>query len=542
MKRLPLLLSLLFACGPINEPGPANPTGPTGGGGGTQPAQPAVAGDVSIEVDKLSLTSSVVFEPFAFDRNRPGMPLVDPKVKVTLAQQRTKFSRTRDPVDKQAQAMVLATMLWREAKTADKPKEKELWTEARQALRDAAAVAGKDIDEDMLRMLASYELLFDDYVAAEKAWEQLIVKDPKHEELPVRKAWWAYSLLKQGKNAEALKIVAAEPLAPTQPDLAYVTAWAKWRTGDGAGAWEAILTAAKGWTNAATKDDVEFDVLQMAGRTKSPFAQAMPRLFDVLSAKQPAQQFQLLVKLGTTVYRNVGRWTEGTAAIEEALKVYGAQVGPIDRARLRIVQAEYQVRFDTPDVATKYAKQAIEALGCNPPCAEKDKQDVIARVSSIARLFHLLYATANDIRYYQPANDLYVLVVPLVADPKRQAETKQYAETLQRTLKNTKVGTGTHSKDAVRVIVEIHQEEVLGCYEATLVTSPKISGTLVVNLESDQTGAIKGVSTEPKAGQADMAAVAGCVAEHARKWSLPKRGTAGATRVKATFELTTSKK
>jgi hypothetical protein len=69
------------------------------------------------------------------------------------------------------------------------------------------------------------------------------------------------------------------------------------------------------------------------------------------------------------------------------------------------------------------------------------------------------------------------------------------------------------------------------------VANPKIAGTLIVHLESDQTGAIKGVDTEPKAGQADLAAVAGCTAGHARKWNLPKRGMAGTTRVKATFTL-----
>jgi len=77
----------------------------------------------------------------------------------------------------------------------------------------------------------------------------------------------------------------------------------------------------------------------------------------------------------------------------------------------------------------------------------------------------------------------------------------------------------------------------VGCYEERLVVSPKIGGTLVVTHDSDQSGAIKGVATEPKAGQADLAAVAACVAEHARKWNLPKRGMAGTTRVKAPFTL-----
>jgi tetratricopeptide (TPR) repeat protein len=537
MKAWPMLLTLLIACGPMNPDAPANPTGGGGAGTGTsdaKPGQPAAAGDVSIELDKFAVTG-VVFEPNAL--NRPGMPLVEPKRKLTLAQQRSVVTNSRDPVVKQAQAAVLATMLYKESKTADKDKEKELLGEARQALRDAAAAAGKEVDEVTLRLLGSYELAFEDYAAAEKAWADLIAKDPKDKETPYHKAWWAYSLLRQWKNTEALAVVNAEPLSETQPELAYVTAWAKWRAGDGNAAWEALITAAKGWGTNTGKDVVDNDLILLAGRTKVPFAQAAPRLFEVMGAKQPAQQYDILAKLGSKSYQFAGRWTDGIAAIEEALKVIGAQVPPNDRSYLRYMQADFTVRLDTPDVAAKYAKQAIEAIGQCPKCTEKEKQDLISAVAVMARLFHIMYATANDIRYYQPANDLYVLTKPLISDAKRRADTNNDLETLQRTLKNTKVGTGTHGKDAIGVIVSRHLQEVQACYEERLVGSPKLGGSLVVTLDSDQSGAIKGVATEPKAGQADLAAVASCVAEHARQWNLPKRGMAGTTRVKVPFAL-----
>jgi hypothetical protein len=201
------------------------------------------------------------------------------------------------------------------------------------------------------------------------------------------------------------------------------------------------------------------------------------------------------------------------------------------------VQADYTVRLDTPDVAAKYAKQALEGLGQCPKCTEKEKQDVISAIANMARLFHIMYATANDLRYYQPANDLYVATIPLIADPARRTGVNNDAETLQKTLKNTKAGTGTHGKDAIGVILGRHAQEVQACYEERLVGNPKLSGSLVVTLDSDQTGVIKGVSTEPKAGAADLAAVASCVAEAARKWNLPKRGMAGTTRVKVPFTL-----
>jgi hypothetical protein len=42
-----------------------------------------------------------------------------------------------------------------------------------------------------------------------------------------------------------------------------------------------------------------------------------------------------------------------------------------------------------------------------------------------------MYATADDIRYYQPANDLYALSIPLCADPERRTDVTNDADTLQ---------------------------------------------------------------------------------------------------------------
>jgi hypothetical protein len=537
MKSLSLLLTVLIACGPLDSGPPANPTTP--GGGGTT-AKPAAAGDVSIELDKIPL-DGIVFEPQALNLNRPGMPIVNAKRPTTLAQQRSIVANARDPVLKQAQAAVLATMLYKDSKTAQPPQDKAMLTEARQALRDAATAAGKDIDEVTLRMLGSYELILDDFPAAEKAWAELIAKEPKDPEMAYRKAWLGWSLYRQGKFPEALAVVTSETLTEKEPELAYVTAWAKWKVGDGAAAWEAMVTATKGWGQNAGKDAIEFEILLMAGRTKVPFAQALPKLYDVLGAKTPVQQYELLAKLGTKAYNFAGRWVDGVAAIEEALKVIGTQASVNDRSYLRYLQADFTVRLDTPDVAAKYAKQAIEALGCPTKCNEKDKQDVISAVAVMARLFHIMYATANDLRYYQPANDLYILTIPLIADQAKRTSINGDAETLQKTLKNTKVGTGTHGKDAIGVLIGRHAQEVQACYEAALISHPTTAGTLVVHLDSDQTGVIKGVSTEPKPGQADLSLVAGCVTDHARKWNLPKRGMNGTTRVKATFTLTIKK-
>jgi len=487
-----------------------------------------VSGDVSFEIPVIEI-KGVVFGPEAIDR--PGMPLYDPKKPTTLDKQRALVHNMKDPVLKQAQAAVLATLLYRESKT-NKTNEKALLGEARQVLRDVAQLAGpKAVDEVTLQLLGNYELLLEDYAGAEKAWQALIDLNPKAKEDADNHAWLGYALLRQFKNAEALAAVAAYPIDDKQPELAYVTAWAKLRTNDNQGAWQAIATAAQGWGQNPKRDELERDVLMFAGRANITLEQAVTMLTTVL-AKTKAQQYELLAKLGIAGYD--GRWADGVAVLDKAIALAGAIVPVNDLPRIRASQAEFMVQLDTPEVAVKYAQQAVAALG---PCGAKcNKDDIVQRMYFVGRLFHNLYATANDRRYYQPAHDLYALTIPELPAATR-GEAQGVSDILEKTFKNTKVGTGTHDKGTLGVLLNHHNLEVEACYEATLGTNPKFGGTLTLTLDSDASGAIKGVATEPAAGLADLAAVAGCVADHAKQWKLPKRGMAGSTRIKMSYTL-----
>ena len=530
MKILWFLLVTLAACAGTQQeetakPNPgAPPTPPTP----PAPPKPAVSGDVSFEIPVIEI-KGVVFGPEAIDR--PGMPLYDPKKPTTLDKQRALVHNMKDPVLKQAQAAVLATLLYRESKT-NKTNEKALLGEARQVLRDVAQLAGpKAVDEVTLQLLGNYELLLEDYAGAEKAWQALIDLNPKAKEDADNHAWLGYALLRQFKNAEALAAVAAYPIDDKQPELAYVTAWAKLRTNDNQGAWQAIATAAQGWGQNPKRDELERDVLMFAGRANITLEQAVTMLTTVL-AKTKAQQYELLAKLGIAGYD--GRWADGVAVLDKAIALAGAIVPVNDLPRIRASQAEFMVQLDTPEVAVKYAQQAVAALG---PCGAKcNKDDIVQRMYFVGRLFHNLYATANDRRYYQPAHDLYALTIPELPAATR-GEAQGVSDILEKTFKNTKVGTGTHDKGTLGVLLNHHNLEVEACYEATLGTNPKFGGTLTLTLDSDASGAIKGVATEPAAGLADLAAVAGCVADHAKQWKLPKRGMAGSTRIKMSYTL-----
>lgn len=535
MKRLSFLLVTVVACGGTQEeaikPLPLGPA-PTG------PAKRSASGDVSFEIPAADI-KGVVYEPEAI--GRPGMPLVEAKRKTTIEKQRAAVQSAKDPVAKQAQAAILATMLYLESKT-NKADEKKLLADARQVLRDVAqAVGDKNIDEITLRLLGSYELLLDDHPAAEKAWQALIEKDPKDKDIADSRAWLAYAQLKQFKNTEALATVGQDKPDDKRPELAYAMAWAKLRAGDQAGAWQAITAAATGWGQNANRDDLEREVLWFAGRTGVALDQSAPIVTGVLG-KTKKQQYELLAKLGISGYALAGHWAQGVAALDKAAEVAGDTVPLNDRPVIRYSQADYTVRLDTPDVAAKYAKQAIEALDkCGTQCTAKDRNDTVQGVYLMGRLFHVLYATANDQRYYQPAHELYDATIPLFDDAAR-TQAQGDLRKLETTLRNTKVGTGTHDKGALGALLARHNQEIQTCYEAALETNPKLGGTVAINLESDATGVVKGLSTEPKAGAADLSAVARCVGDRAKQWKLPRRGMPGSTRIKLSYNLAVGKK
>jgi tetratricopeptide (TPR) repeat protein len=529
---LVLAASLVAACGGAAEEG-TKATDPTKGG-----AKKTTPGDVSFEVPPIDV-KGVVFEPEAL--GRPGMSLVESKKKTTLDKQRKLFVDTKDPVQKEAQAAVLATMLYLDVKSKSADEQAKAYTEARQALRDAAQISGKNVDEITLRLMGTYDLLLDDYASASTNWQALVDKNPKDKEVGQHRAWLVLSLLRQFKNADALAAVKNETITDKQPELAYVAAWAKWRSNDDAGAWQAMVAAAKGWGSNPGRDALERDVLLFAGRANVPFDQAVPQLQSIFG-KAPKEQSETLAKLGVQSYSFAGRWTDGITAIDKAIAVGGQALPANQKPVLRYQQAEFEVRLDAPDTAAKFAKQALDEFpACGTSCSDKEKQEIITNIFNMGRLFHVLYATANDQRYYQPAKDIYVWTFSLISDTKQKAENKKSFEMLEKTLANTKVGTGTHQKEAISTLLSRHNQEAQACYESVLAANPKLGGAVILNLEIEQAGNVKGVSTEPKAGLADISAVAGCLGERAKTWKLPKRGQAGSTRIKLTYNLSPRK-
>ena len=534
MRSLFVASSLLVACGPAvtYDTGSNNTGSGSGSGSAVAPPPSTAAGDESVEVPSIDV-KGVLLEPAAFDTY--GMAGADPKKKTTLEAERKTFASQKDILQKQAHAIILATMLFRESGSKTGADQKALLDEARQALRDAVAAAGpKQVDELALQLLARYEMMNADYESGAKAWEQLVTLFPKDKEVEVSRGWWAFCLLKQWKNAEALALVNDK-----SPEQTYVAAWAKYRTGDNAGAWAAMKKVLATWTSpAAVKDNSEREgvirneALRFAARTGTPLPDAQTTLAGVWG-KQPGEVYELDKKLSAAM-KFSGRWTDAIAANQAALGI--GRPPPNEKVAILLENAQYQVKLDDPATSQKYATDAVNALPtCGQACTAQDAENVVETVFNIAARFHLNYAAANDTRYYQPAHDLYQLVLPKIMNTPVRQQAGDYSGKLESTKAVMKPNLGRVGKDVAANVINEHNQEVQACYESVLAANPKVAGNIVLTLDVEQSGAIKGASSDPKGGAQDLSAVAGCVVDRAKVWKLPARGSAGSTRIKITY-------
>jgi tetratricopeptide (TPR) repeat protein len=520
------IITLVACGGSTGKPGATTP--------GSATADSSISGgaDLVIEVNANPLVG-LRFVPEAL--NRPGMPLVESKKKQPVDKQRIAIDKEKDPENREVLAQVLATTLYQTAKAEKEPaKQTPLFDDARAVLKQAVEKnGGKAVDPVTLQMLGVFALIKGDFAGAEQAYEALVTLNPKAKDISVSKTWWAHALLAQNKNAAAAAVV-KDIATFDDAELAYVAAWARYRTGDGAGSMKAITAAVKGWKNSESRKSVDNDFLRIAGRSNVPFEDTVAATASIGNKDDYPLMFQL-----SQSYSFGGRYKDAIAAIEKAIAAGGAKTPKNDIPKLRWLQTEASLRLDEPEQSAKFGKQTLDALtACGDACTAEDKKDLLAAVRQVGQRFHSVYATSQDARYYQPARDLYAAVASAGDGSDELAKLAKQIDTTKAT---AKPGNGTHDKDVVASIVGLHAQEVQACYEAQLAGSPAIGGGIILTMEVDDKGAVTGASSNPAAGGADMAAVAGCIIDRARSWRLPSRGKPGVTRINAKFELSAKK-
>jgi hypothetical protein len=507
---------------------PQSPQDPAGAGAGSAAGKPTDA-DLNAVFPKVEL-KGVVFVPEALRLTE--MPLVEGKKKLTIEKQRIAVAKAKEQEQREAMSQVLATQLFQASRAETGGNEKPLLEEARQVMRDALKGATSPPDANTLRLQGAFEILTGDFAAAAVAWEQLTNLNPADKEVATFRAWWAYSLLAIGKNAEALAVVKDVTPQLKQPELAYVTAWARWRGGDNAGAWQAMRAAAIGWPEKRNAT-IERELIIFAGRAMAPVAEAIT-VVTAFAGPQKAEQYASLFKLSQSM-SSAGRYADTIQAIDAALRAVGEDVPKQDPPKLRFQQAELTLRLDDPLTGTRLGKQALDALAtCGADCT--DNADVIAAVQRVATFYHSIYSTSQDSRFYPATHDLYAALLKVIGADKKP-ELQKLAENLEKTKKSLRAGGGIHDKEIVAALLGLHTQEILACYEAKLSGSPQLAGMLILNLEFEAKGAATGVTSTPPAGDEGLAAVATCAIAQARAWRLPARGKPGVSRVTLSYDM-----
>jgi len=516
-------LATLAACG-----------GPGSGGGPVPPSPPrASVEDLTIDAGEVTLTG-VRFEPDAMVP--PSMLLVHGSKKITLDRQRAAWAKAktdrRITASKRAlEAQLLATMLF-EAARADTGKRAELLDEAGAVIAASHALTKADTDETTLVMGAALALGVDDEAGADGYLAQLISQFGERPGGVMARAHLAYARLRTGDDAVATTLLAGAEPVPTQPELAYVIAWARFRNADGPGAATAITVAAQGWQHEASRVAVERDLLIMHARSGAPLTAAVAAIAQL--TPDGARRHALLYQL-STAYAFAGHPDEASAALDAAVQALPSP--PVElMPSIRLLQAEYAWRAGHVDQLAPAWRAAQAALAACIRCGAAERKALGDGIAERAVEAHTTFATSGDPRYQRAAADLYALfgALPDVDQRADRAAIAQYAADFAKTPPPT---DGAQYGDAIKAPLALHRQEVLACYEATLQGSSTLSGAVTVTLEIDAAGAVAGVSTDPAGGLEGLAAVATCVETRARTWQLPTRPRPGTARVTSRYVL-----
>lgn len=463
----------------------------------------------------------------------PAMPVVRPRRKTSLDKQRAAWKKVaadgKAPLARKAtEAQVLVTLLFerlRALSPAD-PKRAALLGEARAALTAVHTAAAGQADRTTIEMAAALALGAGDVTAATPLFEELSVRFPGSDVDGMARAQLAFAALVAGHDPAAATAVTGQDPA-TSPALAYVIAWVRFRAGDGPGAAAAIATAAAGWKDEATRPALVRDYQIMNARGGVAPAAAADGLIALLP-EGPARA-TALVELARA-YDLAGRADDADAAIGVALNRLATSVTLPDQVALRRMQAELARKAGRIAELGDHWRTVRAALDRCTTCGDDVRREVADELARRAYELHTIHVTSGDVRAKTAALELYRIHAGLgddtaVAAHARELETAQAPD------------DGSQYHEALRVPIADRFQEVLACYEARLQGERGLGGALTVRLEVDQAGLVSGVTTEPAAGLAGMAAVASCVERRARTWTFPSRPRPGVARIGLPFVL-----
>jgi tetratricopeptide (TPR) repeat protein len=519
-----LAASLLFGCGGAAK-GPAEPD---------KPAAPQPQ-DLVIAVDKPVALTGVQWQPDAL--GRPSLKFVEVKnKKLDVEKQRNVYKKAKAN-QKQAEAQILVALIYQSIRGEKDPaKARALVDEARTTLRDARGIAGDQVQQLTLHNLASLEIGAGDFAAASELYKETLTRFPQGEHLTSAKAWLAYTQLRLGQNADAAKTLEGLAPAPDAPEVSYVLAWTRWRTGDFPGAAEAIKSSVTGWRSVSSRPLVERDASVMMARGGTSVDDAV-KLFVDANQNQRDATYVALFKLHAA-YAAAGRFGDAVVILDRAAARVGEKIPVQDQAKFYIQQANYVLRATLdPAKFVEFQKKALETYAvCADKCTKEEHEEGAATTRDYGKFFDGIFRTSRDERFYEPALALYALYVALPNRPDT-AEVTRYVEEAKASKAAAEAPPGKHDPGFMLPLLGLHDVDVQACYENVLITEPTVGGELSFTAEINVAGEVTGVSTDPAAGAAGLAKVAGCVAERAKAWKFPTRTLPGTTRLTGKYTL-----
>ncbi len=471
----------------------------------------------------------IAFAPEAL--GYPAMPQVVPRGRPALDRQRAKLAR---PKLIARDVQVLVTMLWDEAGRAgeDAERARTLREEARDALRKLHAQSAGKSDSVSLHMLAAAEMWLDDEAAASAAFEELLARFPAEDVRGGLRVWLACAYLRQQRSVDAVALTRDWKVEELSELGAYTLAWVAFLGGDAERARRAITTAAATWKDPVSRPAVERDLVLILARTGADVAEAS-RLIAEAAGGDAQRRYGWMFKLSES-YKYAGNYEAAARALDVIVdEVVKGQMPADDLVGFRYRQADYAFRLDRPGEAAERAMQAQKALAaCAAKCPAATEQAVMERILKLAQFSHTVYAKSLDGAHYDAAVALYQHYVALPRRPDTDAA-RGYLSSLQETRASADPAAGQHDQDVLLNYFWARRETVAACYEAALLTQPKLDGSLELTIEIDARGEVSGATTKPGAGAEGMPKVAGCVIERARTWKFPSRTVPGKTTLTA---------
>ncbi len=559
MKKLAHLLvivALAPACGGTT---PQTPTTP-------EKVETPTTNTQDIVLDKYPEVTleGMRFKPQAL--GLPGMWKITPPKRATIKKYRRLVAKPDAPP---ATVQVFAGLLWNEsndvyqqslqaeaAAAVEKDQQKQgkmmlkseqlkakiapLRQEAVDALNALAARVGDDVEEITLQMLSVGEMTLGNDDAATAAYEKLVEKYPESNNIDNYKTWLTYLYLKAERNEDAYKLVAdwnRDNLAPSIGFMAnYVCAWTHFREGKLADARDEIGAAALGWKGDG-RDAVSYEVLLMNGRAGAPVAE-VDALLASMYGDSVGARYRALYTL-KQAYFLAGFYKQAIDVLDllASGKVL-AEVPPNDQVAFPYEKSALELRLNDPAATADSIIKAYELLGpCGDKCTADYADAVTNAIHQYATLFHTIYATSMDEKYYEPAKKLYDYYLNKVPKRDNTDVILGYASRLKDTKENANPSQGKHDSEAIGKLLGLRYDVVVGCYEQVLQGEPGLTGKIKLTIDVKETGEVTKVEADPPAGDSGMGAVDKCLIERIGTWTLPGRTVPGTTAIVWPFLL-----